>query len=176
MLDSLDKCPNTDPQSTVDSAGCPILDDDNDGVPNNLDQCQNTEAGVPVDERGCVLDSDNDGIHDNADQCANTPAGAKVDETGCRIILEEVVSMTLKVTFPSNSAEIRDQYLPEIEKLADFMRLYPDTTVVVEGHSDSSGNADYNQQLSERRAKSGERCRSGAIPGRRITNQQHWLR
>jgi len=29
------------------------LDDDNDGVPNDIDQCPNTPAGVVVDERGC---------------------------------------------------------------------------------------------------------------------------
>ena len=35
------------------AAPAPVLDDDNDGVPNDIDQCPNTPAGVVVDERGC---------------------------------------------------------------------------------------------------------------------------
>ena len=37
----------------LDSKATPVLDDDNDGVPNDIDQCPNTPAGVVVDERGC---------------------------------------------------------------------------------------------------------------------------
>lgn len=153
VIDTEDKCPDTEAQAEVDQAGCPVLDDDGDGVANDADQCPSTPAGAPVDDKGCVPDADNDGVDDTIDTCADTPAGAKVDATGCRLALEEVVSMQLKVTFPTNSAEVTNENLAEIEGLAEFMRQYPDTTVVVEGHSDSMGDADYNQQLSERRAQ-----------------------
>ena len=36
--------------------------------------------------------------------------------------------------------------------MAEFMKQYPQTATTVEGHTDSVGNAAYNQKLSERRA------------------------
>jgi outer membrane protein OmpA-like peptidoglycan-associated protein len=36
--------------------------------------------------------------------------------------------------------------------MADVFQKYPDTTISVEGHADSTGSASYNQRLSERRA------------------------
>ena len=41
-----------------------------------------------------------------------------------------------------------------IDKLAVILNKYPDTNILVEGHTDSSGSEEYNQALSERRAKS----------------------
>ena len=55
------------------------LDDDGDGVTNDLDKCPGTTAGAKVDAVGCELDSDGDGVGDSRDQCPNTPPGAKVD-------------------------------------------------------------------------------------------------
>jgi outer membrane protein OmpA-like peptidoglycan-associated protein len=40
----------------------------------------------------------------------------------------------------------------DIQSLANFMKQYPQTTTVVEGHTDSVGTDAYNQKLSERRA------------------------
>jgi outer membrane protein OmpA-like peptidoglycan-associated protein len=41
-----------------------------------------------------------------------------------------------------------------IDKLAAFLERYPDRRVTVEGFTDSTGSAEYNQALSERRAQS----------------------
>jgi len=38
--------------------------------------------------------------------------------------------------------------------MADVFQKYPDTTLSVQGHTDSIGSAAYNQRLSERRADS----------------------
>jgi OmpA-OmpF porin, OOP family len=127
-------------------------DTDNDGVNDELDQCPASKPGVSVDANGCELDSDGDGVVDSLDQCLQTPAGAKVDANGCRIVLTEDVSIQLSVKFANNSNVVTDEYRSEIKKVADFMKSYPDTTVVIEGHTDSRGKATYNQQLSEKRA------------------------
>ncbi len=127
-------------------------DSDGDGVFDSADQCSNTPANTAVDANGCELDSDNDGVVDSADKCPTTPAGAKVDESGCRIILTEDVSIQLNVQFANNSNVVTDTYRQEIEKVAKFMQQYPDTTVVIEGHTDDRGAASYNQQLSQKRA------------------------
>jgi OOP family OmpA-OmpF porin len=129
------------------------VDSDQDGVFDDVDQCPGTVAGVTVDARGCELDSDGDGVVNSKDACAATPVGAKVDEKGCRLVLEETVRMTLNVKFKNNSSALENQYQSDIARLAKFMKEYPDTKVVVEGHTDSVGKDSYNQWLSEKRAK-----------------------
>ncbi len=130
-----------------------VVDSDNDGVPDSSDRCPQTPAGVNVDSVGCPLDSDNDGVPNYKDQCPDTSAGAKVDAKGCYIMLEEAKEVELKVTFANNSAEVKPEFYGEIEQVATFMREFPLTSVVIEGHTDDRGAESYNQQLSERRAK-----------------------
>ena len=67
---------------------------------------------------------------------------------------EEKVSMVLNVLFDTDKAVVKDQYYPDVEKLADFMKTYPNTTVTIEGHTDSTASNEYNKKLSEARAKS----------------------
>lgn len=131
----------------------PPADSDGDGVPDNRDQCPNTPAGAQVDNRGCELDSDNDGVVDSQDQCPDTPAGAEVDDTGCEGVTETVETIELNVQFPTNSSVIGSSYDDEIRRVADFMRENPETTVEIAGHSDSTGEAEYNRFLSQRRAE-----------------------
>src|SRR5512133_1331714 len=62
--------------------------------------------------------------------------------------------ITLHTEFDVDKAEIRPQYRDEIAKVGDFMKQYPTTTAVIEGHSDNVGDAEYNKGLSQRRAES----------------------
>jgi outer membrane protein OmpA-like peptidoglycan-associated protein len=41
----------------------------------------------------------------------------------------------------------------EIDRTAGVLNRYPQTNILVEGHTDSKGSESYNQQLSERRAQ-----------------------
>ena len=86
--DSIDNCPSTDIQYTVDEHGCSLSqkDSDNDGVTDADDNCPATNLGSAVDSDGCDAtqrDSDFDGIVDSKDECSNTPNGIAVDENGC---------------------------------------------------------------------------------------------
>ena len=128
-------------------------DSDGDGVTDNNDRCPNTPANTPVDTVGCPLDSDKDGVIDARDACPGSEAGARVDERGCYIVLQETRTIELEINFANNSSEITEEYMDQIQQVSDFMREYPLTKVVVEGHTDDRGQADYNQQLSERRAQ-----------------------
>lgn len=133
----------------------PVVDSDGDGVPDGSDQCPNTPSGVAVDSVGCPLDSDGDGVPDYMDECPDTPAGAVVNERGCveeALLLMESVSMELDIKTGFDSAAIDAAGRAEVQGLAEFMTQYPTTEVVIEGHTDSSGAAAYNQELSERRA------------------------
>ncbi|MEE4245605.1 MAG: OmpA family protein [Kangiellaceae bacterium] len=128
-------------------------DTDGDGVFDSKDMCPNTAANIVVDANGCELDSDGDGVKNSVDACPATPAGAKVDDKGCRLVLTETVTMTLNVKFQNNSSKLLPEFSDDIARLAKFMTEYPDTEVVVEGHSDSRGDDSYNMWLSEKRAK-----------------------
>lgn len=58
------------------------------------------------------------------------------------------------VVFALNSTEIQPGAYDELARVARVLNQYPQTTIVVAGHTDSSGSDAYNQQLSERRAGS----------------------
>ena len=106
-----------------------------------------------MDSRGCPLDSDGDGVPNYLDECPDSEAGAKVDAKGCYIELEEEVTIDMNIEFETDKAEIRDDHVPELNRAVNFLRQYPTTQAVIEGHTDSDGSSDYNQGLSERRAK-----------------------
>lgn len=150
--DNRDQCPGTAAGVSVDANGCE-QDGDNDGVVESRDQCPSTPAGAEVNSRGCELDSDNDGVVNSKDLCRNTTAGAEVDADGCEGVQETIETIELSVKFPINSSVIGDTYDEEIRQVADFMNEYPDTSVEIAGHSDSIGDADYNQTLSQLRAE-----------------------
>lgn len=59
----------------------------------------------------------------------------------------------LKIEFDIDKADIRPQYRDEVKRVADFMKQYPTTTAVIEGHTDDVGGDDYNMKLSQRRAE-----------------------
>ncbi|SMF15114.1 OmpA-OmpF porin, OOP family [Alteromonadaceae bacterium Bs31] len=129
-----------------------LVDTDKDGVEDGTDKCPATPAGIPVDSSGCPLDSDADGVYDYQDDCPATEAHLKVDEAGCPVILSETVSKDLQITFDSNSDVVKQEFYDEVQQVADFLQQYVGTEVVIEGHTDSSGAASYNKDLSERRA------------------------
>ncbi|MGE4543984.1 MAG: OmpA family protein [Pedobacter sp.] len=63
--------------------------------------------------------------------------------------------MTLgDVVFDVNKAELKPGGFLTVEKLAAFLEEYPTRKVMIEGFTDSTGTAEYNQGLSERRALS----------------------
>lgn len=58
------------------------------------------------------------------------------------------------ITFDTNRAEVKAEFKPILDQLANSINQYPDTVIRVEGHTDSVGSAAYNQTLSENRANS----------------------
>lgn len=66
--------------------------------------------------------------------------------------LEEKMEVSLSVNFDTGSSVVKPQYHNEIQRVADYMKKYPDAKVTIEGHTDDRGDATANQKLSERRA------------------------
>ena len=91
-------------------------------------------------------DTDGDGVTDNIDRCPNTAQGEKVDPVGC------AYNVRLNVLFATNSAELTGDSLPELDRVVEALNSTSHLSAIVEGHTDSSGSAELNQRLSERRA------------------------
>ena len=67
---------------------------------------------------------------------------------------ERGIVMTLgDILFTTGRAELTPGAYDRIDRLARFMQRYPARTVKIEGHTDSTGNADSNLRLSENRAQ-----------------------
>lgn len=54
--------------------------------------------------------------------------------------------------FDSGEARLKTGGVNAISKLAGFLKDYPDRNILIEGYTDSTGAAEFNQKLSERRA------------------------
>jgi OOP family OmpA-OmpF porin len=147
--DSLDRCPGTPAGVSVDSSGCP-LDSDGDGVADYLDKCPGTPPGTEVDTSGCPLDSDGDGVLNANDDCPGTPPGTRVDSRGCEI---QRITALEGVEFGSDSAELTSASRQLLDATAAELSRHPNMQVEIAGHTSSTGPAEYNQMLSERRAR-----------------------
>ena len=70
---------------------------------------------------------------------------AKKTERGIIITLGDVL-------FGTDQARLNPEGMRTAQKLADILQQNPQRTVLVEGFTDSTGSAEHNQELSERRA------------------------
>ena len=91
-------------------------------------------------------DSDRDGVYDDNDRCPGTPRGAEVNETGCWILKG--------INFDTAKWNIKPEFYPVLNEVADVLRQNPGLMVEVQGHTDNRGTAVYNKRLSEKRAES----------------------
>lgn len=75
--------------------------------------------------------------------------GAKVERVG------EGIKITFDsgLMFDVNKYDLRDASRENLNKLAAILIKYPDTNILVEGHTDSTGTREINMPLSENRAK-----------------------
>jgi outer membrane protein OmpA-like peptidoglycan-associated protein len=64
------------------------------------------------------------------------------------------VRVTSDILFDTDSAALRSASRATLQQVAQNVAQYADEVVEVEGHTDSTGTADYNQGLSQRRADS----------------------
>lgn len=152
IYDRFDQCPGTPRGISVNFLGCEG-DQDKDGVVDSKDECPNTPLGTKVDAKGCEIDidQDKDGVPDEIDLCPNTPQGSTVNQHGC--IAETLVISN--IVFDTASFYIRADQRPILESDAAKLRKLEITEVlIITGHTDIVGDADYNVGLSWNRAQS----------------------
>ncbi len=64
-----------------------------------------------------------------------------------------IASISGDVAFDLNKATLKPEFRWELDKIIKTLNESPETKFEIVGHADSTGEADYNQGLSERRAK-----------------------
>ena len=160
IADATDACPTAAGPANTDPAknGCPPPPDaDADGVSDASDKCP-TVAGDAAD--GCIADGDADGIRDTEDKCADKPETKNgfEDQDGCPDELpEEVKKFTGAIegiVFEPSKATIKKESFAKLDAAVKVLSDYAALRMEVSGHSDTSGNADKNTQLSKERAES----------------------
>lgn len=91
------------------------------------------------------VDTDKDGVDDADDKCPGTPLGAKVNAVGCWA-LENVL-------FDFDKDIIKAAAYPLLDDVVKILEKNPAMGVELHGHCDNVGTAEYNMDLSMRRAK-----------------------
>ena len=164
-----------------DNDGCPDLDNDKDTILDKVDACPNDPEDMDgfEDTNGCPdPDNDADKICDpwiakqglaalysalctGSDDCPDQPEtlNGYRDDDGCpdekpkEAVLEEKSIAIPQLFFYFDKTELKPESQKVIKDVAKILKDHPEIKKVrVEGHTDSTGEAQYNQDLSDRRA------------------------
>ena len=148
--DNDDLCPNE--PGPAENGGCPENDRDDDGVIDDEDDCPDT-PGLP--ELGGCPDTDGDGVRDIDDLCPNSAGPAS--NQGCPEIRQEVREIlefaVQAVEFEHGSSRLTSESYRLLDQIVEIMDEYTEYRLEISGHTDSTGAEDFNQRLSEQRAK-----------------------
>jgi outer membrane protein OmpA-like peptidoglycan-associated protein len=94
--------------------------------------------------------------------------GAEIERVG------EGIKITFRegIQFALNSAELSESSKANLTDLAETLKKYEDTNILIEGHTDITGTREYNMTLSDKRAESVADFLKGLdVPGKRITTE-----
>jgi type IX secretion system PorP/SprF family membrane protein len=145
--DNKDQCPNL--PGKVSKAGCPEVDGDSDGdgIIDTKDNCPYISGAMEF--RGCP-DTDEDGVPDLSDNCPFLKG--VIPNKGCPLEgnIMPVTTAEALVEFQTDLAVVQSIYRPI---LTDFALKMSQKQVLVSGHTDSEGDAEYNNTLSLKRAQ-----------------------
>ncbi len=120
-------------------------------------------------------DGDGDGIPDFADICPDTPNGVTVSQDGCpeKTTVAKVVRKADRnnavnnnsainkrlagnldnILFDFDKFELKPQYCSVLDEFVGILAQNRNVQVEIQGHTDNIGAAEYNQRLSEARAR-----------------------
>lgn len=103
-----------------------------------------------------------------AEEIKNQVPDAKVERVGEGIVVE----FKNNILFGFDKSDLTSEAQDNLGKLVTVLNKYPDTNIAIYGHTDSKGSDDYNQRLSERRAKAvSDYLRSQNIAANRLTTK-----
>src|SRR5690554_3320585 len=134
-----------------------LIDSDQDGVPDYLDREPNTPSGVAVDTKGRAIDLNKNGIPDEMEAGLDARYLKKEEAAalaGGTTTVEDLLNKGyVNVYFQFNSDKPETYSLDAINYLVKYMKDHPSAKAELVGFSDEIGNVQYNQTLSEKRAK-----------------------
>ncbi len=145
-------------------------------IGNNVGNKNNTVLGAII---GGVIGGVAGGIIGNkmdrqAEKIKNEIPGAEVQRVGEGIIVtfneNNPDGSKMGVYFDFDKSDITNNSKRALDKLVQIFNEYPETNILVEGHTDDKGADDYNLALSERRAQAvGSYLKAQGIPASRLT-------
>jgi outer membrane protein OmpA-like peptidoglycan-associated protein len=151
-----------DKPGDIDERSAPT-DTDGDDIPDEDDSCvrdPEDDDGY-LDRDGCPEpDNDEDGVLDDDDECPQVAEERGGDGDGCpergRVRMgADRVEVEGKILFQVDSASLDPRSDDLLDDLADLLEDHPEVDrFEIQGHTDDTGPAEYNEDLSDRRAQS----------------------
>jgi OmpA-OmpF porin, OOP family len=165
LVDSIDSCvvEPEDKDGYLDEDGCPEIDNDLDTLVDASDKCPNEPEDPDgfEDDDGCPdPDNDKDTVADVKDMCPNEIGSTDKEPLGCPVkpalvlVTDCEVKITQQIHFEYNKDKIRPESFPILDAVVEVLGKNPDIKLEVQGHTDNRGGANYNKDLSNRRAGS----------------------
>ena len=117
-------------------------------------------------------DADGDGIADSSDECPHEAGPSS--NGGCPELSSEELAVLKDalegVQFKTDSDELIGDSNQKLDKVVGLLQKHPDFTLKISGYTDNTGDAEYNVQLSDKRAHAAESyIISSGISASRIT-------
>ena len=101
-----------------------------------------------------------------AEDIEESVEGVEVERVGEGIVM----TFDSGLLFDVNQSTLKPETQANLNNFAKVLKEYPDTDILIEGHTDSSGSDDYNLELSKRRAQSVSNYLAGlGVDPRRFT-------
>ncbi|WP_298556268.1 DUF5723 family protein [uncultured Algibacter sp.] len=152
VLDNVDECPQE--AGPEDNKGCPWGDKDGDLILDNVDACPDLFG--PEENNGCPYkDTDEDGVLDKNDDCIDQKG--TVANNGCPEEVLQKLQKTLNdyakvILFNYGTSSLSKESDKVLLDIIAVLKVYPNASFTIEGHTDSIGSYKLNKILSEKRA------------------------
>ncbi len=172
---------------TLDKAEAALANDEEEGTVNHLAYLGNQQVGIAEQvgkRKTAELAVNNASANRNEvrlgardaelsrDHALIAEQQRQLDELNAKKTDRGMVITLSDVLFNVDKAQLKSNGVRTVQKLAAFLSQYPEYKVSVEGHTDSTGSDEHNQDLSERRAYSVKAALSNAdIGGDRVTTR-----
>ncbi len=108
---------------------------------------EGSEYALYVDKRGYIFESRN----------FDLPKGSSYEPIQMDFYLKKTragaITTLNNIFFDTDKYDLKEKSITELQKVIEYMNQYPDMKIEIQGHTDNTGSATYNMDLSIRRAQ-----------------------